>query len=142
MTQKVQVLDIFALGYLSAAASAVRVYILLYDSYGTNLSYRDVQGENTKIVIWSLVGIVASLIGATLPTLRPLFANTSLGSFLGSIFSVISLHSWRGSTREEKEDEKLAQVTIGGSEWKGPQISDGGSSKADSMSLKDVGRLV
>jgi hypothetical protein len=119
----------------------VRAYILLVDSYGTTLSYRDIRGENTKVVAWSLVEIVAALIGCCLPTLRPLFANTSLGGFLGTIFHVLSSRSRSiQSSKQEDDDEKLTVVTIGGSSSKKKGASSR-DSKGSSLDLNDVGNL-
>jgi hypothetical protein len=127
--------------YSATAASAVRAYIFLYDSYGTTMSYRDIQGENTKIVLWTLVEIVAALMGSCFPTLRPLFAGTSFGSFLGSIFSVLALSS-RGSrdSRQGRDEDRVHVVTIGGSEPKNVAASEKDSRGSES-DLSDVGNL-
>ncbi|KAH4217063.1 hypothetical protein HBI81_140120 [Parastagonospora nodorum] len=143
LSQKLQVTSIFTLGLFATAASAVRAYILLIDSYGTTLSFRDIQGENTKVVVWTLVEIVAGEIGCCLPTLRPMFANTSFGSFLGTIFSVLSISSHSSQPSKHDINEKLTVVTIGGS---GASTKDSSGSVKDSMrsslSLNDVGNLV
>lgn len=142
--QKMQVMGIFGLGAIATGASAVRAYILLFDAYGTTLSYRDIQGENTKVVVWSLVELAAALTGACLPTLKPLFANTSLGGFLGSIFSVLSLTSrTTQASRRESAQQTPTVVTIGGSGQKNANValSEKGSKGSSSLDLSDVGDL-
>jgi hypothetical protein len=114
----------------ATAASAVRAYIFLYDSYGTTMSYRDIQGENTKIVVWTLVEIVAALMGSCFPTLRPLFAGSSFGSFLGSIFSVLALSS--RASRDSRHEDRVHVVTIGGSEPKNVAASEKNSRGSES----------
>jgi hypothetical protein len=83
------------------------------------MGYRDIQGGNTKVVAWSLIEIAAALVSSCLPTLRPLFANTSFGGFLGSIVSVLLLHSRTSKSYDEGQGvEEVTVITIGGTRTK------------------------
>lgn len=157
---KIQVTGIFALGFLyvsslsshpnmltlrrSVAAGTVSAYITLLATYGPEtVGSRDLQGINTNISAWILVEIAAALIACCLPTLRPLFANTSLGALLGSLFSAVSSHSRQSRhSRQGKYDGALAAVSIGGSEMKNPRVeAKEKGSEASSLQLSDVGSL-
>ncbi|KAL5116624.1 hypothetical protein ACEQ8H_005502 [Pleosporales sp. CAS-2024a] len=144
VTQKVQVTGIFALGFLAIAAGTVRAYFQLLDTLGPNtIGYRDLQGQNTTMVAWTLIEIVAALVACCLPTLRPLVANTACGTFFTSVFSAMFLRSrTSGSSRRDECDAKLAEVTIGGSERKTPHVDEEEKENSESPVLRDVGNLV
>ena len=91
---------------------------------------------------WSLVEAAAALVGYFLPTLRPLVTNTSLGIFIGGLFSAISLQSRRSRfSREEKGEEALVVVTIGRAEKnRHDELLE--KSTASSLTLNDIGNLV
>jgi hypothetical protein len=140
----------------------MRAYNLLFDALGPNTpGYRDLQGilkpffsllwltlilslgGNTTGVAWTLVEIVAALVGCCLPTLRPLFTDTFLGGYIRSIFSAIPLRSrGKSSAQTDEDDGKLAVVSIGGRELKrsGLLVKEKEDS-ACSVELNDVGRL-
>jgi hypothetical protein len=101
-----------------------------------------IAGENTQVVAWTLIEIVAALVGCCLPTLRPLVVNTVLGSFFSGVFSAMSLRSRASeSSRREEYDRQLAVVTIGGSDQKSPSVKVE-EEKPASLVLRDVGNLV
>ncbi|KAH8732050.1 hypothetical protein GQ44DRAFT_746004 [Phaeosphaeriaceae sp. PMI808] len=145
MPQKLQVTCIFALGFLAVAAGSIRAYIMLRDptghGSGTKMGYRDLQGQNTTMVLWTLVEIALALIGCCLPTLRPLLSNTLLGTVFGNLISAVSFRFRRSqSTRQDKLDGNLAIVSIGGTKWKDPDMS-AKEKNPQSLTLSDVGNL-
>ncbi|KAH7413886.1 hypothetical protein DE146DRAFT_750076 [Phaeosphaeria sp. MPI-PUGE-AT-0046c] len=142
LTQKIQVTGIFALGFMAVAAGIVRAYLLLLDTIGPNrLGYRDLQGQNSQVVAWTLIEIVAALVGCCLPTLRPLFTNTTFGRLMSSLFSTVSVRSRKGRLSEKKmSDENLAIVTIGGTKLKNSNMEHR-ETESDPSQLRDVGNL-
>jgi hypothetical protein len=133
--------DILLMIQRSVAAGTVSAYITLNATYGSaHVGSRDLQGINTNISAWILVEIAAALIACCLPTLRPLFTNTSLGAFLGSLFSAASSQSRQSrQSRQERYDGGMAAVTIGGSEMKHPGVSaKEKGSEASSLRLSDA----
>ena len=67
------------------------------------------QGDNTNILVWSLVETGAAIIGACLPTLRPLLQHYSPESMIGSLRSVFSLRSQSRSAKRQGYDETALQ---------------------------------
>ncbi|KAF2826669.1 hypothetical protein CC86DRAFT_291709 [Ophiobolus disseminans] len=120
LARKLQVTGIFALGLFSVAAGAARAYILLTDTYGPDEGFFDLRDSNTDVVMWTLIEIVAALVGCCLPRLRPLLVDTSLGRSLSSLLSTFSLRSNKSRLSfKEEDDEELAIITIGGARSKG-----------------------
>lgn len=69
------------------------------------------QGLITNILIWGQVEASIAVVAACLPTLRPLFHGKSPESLIGSIRSILSLHStgrWRLGERRASDSEALA----------------------------------
>ncbi|KAF2727388.1 hypothetical protein EJ04DRAFT_582063 [Polyplosphaeria fusca] len=68
--QKIGVSLVFALGFFVCIISIVRLYALQIGSYTKDPTY-----DNFAIAIWSVVEVNAAIVGACLPTLKPLITR-------------------------------------------------------------------
>ena len=91
---KTIVLAIFMTGAIVIVASIGRT--VAYFSY-RNLADYNFSADYYTLIIWTSLEPTLGVVGACLPTIRPLFQGFSPESIINSIRSVISLHSRRGS---------------------------------------------
>lgn len=84
---------VFALGILSTISGTIRAFLTGIFELGTEEGFRDLLAANTIIVVWCIVESSSAIIGACLPTARPLFQGKSAESILRSVQSIFSLRS-------------------------------------------------
>ncbi|KAL6715742.1 hypothetical protein ACLMJK_006703 [Lecanora helva] len=97
---KIAVLGMFLTGILVVVAGIGRTVAYFKDHYNDTF---DFSYWYYSLVAWTTVEPTLGVISACLPTLRPLFAGMSPESLMGSIRSVLSLHSMRGSSPSSKD---------------------------------------
>ncbi|KAF1972736.1 hypothetical protein BU23DRAFT_599493 [Bimuria novae-zelandiae CBS 107.79] len=128
--RKVQIVGVFALGFLSTAAAATRVWIMWEDAYDTKRGHTNLLRENTKVVMWCLIEVSSALIACCLPVLRPMFSDTWVSRLLCKVRDSMlpTLPTKRASERELEEG--MAFQSIGGTDFRV-------LAKRESMTRKD-----
>ncbi|KAJ4298917.1 hypothetical protein N0V90_004160 [Kalmusia sp. IMI 367209] len=127
--RKIQILGVFALGFLSTAAAATRVYIMWQDAYATNPGHNNLLKENTKIIMWCLIEVSSALIACCLPVLRPIVSETWLNKLYCRLQDRLSSRDKSCPSSRELE-EGMAFQSIGGTDFRAV-------CKRESMSRKD-----
>ncbi|KAI9743050.1 MAG: hypothetical protein M1818_003345 [Claussenomyces sp. TS43310] len=102
--QKLALLVVFLLGYISTAAATARVVFVTKDLYKTTTGARDIRGEETNVMVWGYVEAGVGVIAACLPTLRPLLNSRMPESIVNSVRSKLSLNSIRSPRRLSDSD--------------------------------------
>ncbi|KAK3214683.1 hypothetical protein GRF29_19g960865 [Pseudopithomyces chartarum] len=128
--RKVQIVGVFAMGFMSTAAAATRVYIMWQDAYDTKRGHTNLLRENTKVVMWCLIEVSAALIGCCLPVLRPIFSDTWISRLLSKLLDRTSQIFPSSDPSERELEEGMAFQSIGGTDFRV-------RSKRNSMSRKD-----
>ncbi|KAF2439608.1 hypothetical protein P171DRAFT_422241 [Karstenula rhodostoma CBS 690.94] len=129
MWRKMQIVAVFALGFVSTAAAAARVYIMWEDAYDTKRGHTNLIRENTKVVMWCLIEISSALIACCLPVLRPIFADTWVSRLFCKLQNRIHPEDPSISPTDRQLEEGMAFRSIGGTDFN--------VVKRDSMSRKD-----
>ncbi|OKL55997.1 hypothetical protein UA08_08795 [Talaromyces atroroseus] len=81
--QKLGLLIVFMLGYMSTAAATARIVFIAQDLYG----------EESNVMVWGYIEASIGVIAACLPTLRPLMKARMPESIVNSARSKLSLNS-------------------------------------------------
>ncbi|EED14508.1 conserved hypothetical protein [Talaromyces stipitatus ATCC 10500] len=95
--QKLGLLIVFMLGYMSTAAATARIVFIAQDLYETTTGARDLRGEESNVMVWGYIEASVGVIAACLPTLRPLMKARMPESIVNSARSKLSLNSLRSS---------------------------------------------
>ncbi|ESZ99047.1 hypothetical protein SBOR_0581 [Sclerotinia borealis F-4128] len=95
MSQKLSLMCVFVLGYISTAAATARIVFIYDDLYKTTTGARNLRGEETNVMLWGYVEAGVGIIAACLPTLRPLLNSRMPESIVNSVRSKLSLASVR-----------------------------------------------
>ncbi|MCJ1238721.1 hypothetical protein MMC14_006712 [Varicellaria rhodocarpa] len=107
-SHKVAITGIFLLGLLSTAGALARMVVHVLSIYTTTINSRDILGDQTNIVVWSLVEAGVAIVAACLPTLRTLIGDHSTEGILRSIRSIFSLSSTRSHAQHRHGSHDIA----------------------------------
>ncbi|KAF7928594.1 uncharacterized protein EAE98_005650 [Botrytis deweyae] len=106
MGARLALCSVFALGILSIVAGMIRAVLTGIFELDTEYGSRDLLAANTILVVWCVIESSSAIIGACLPTVRPLFQGKSPESVVRSFKSIFSLRSNSQSSSANKSARK------------------------------------